>query len=518
MRWYRATSRPEGSGIDEKKSTKPASASILYRRNKSWRHPERRRIAACLLAFAICFPALSRAQEPEDTPQITPRTSRPTKKKDAGPRALALLQLAANGKATLIPIAIKVDNKFYDATAYKADPVPMALDSGVVYEAERTGTSIGLFTVNGALESNAANNPRPWIGTGSWLPAGTEPAKTGLKAEKEPIGIETTDEPPRLTRGTTSAQPNSKSPTGSAPSPGSSSPSNPTGGTQPKTEPPKAEPPKSTPAPETKAPEKKEPADTGTSSGEDAYRPRLRRGKPTEPLPGDEEVPGYSDPRKPRSEGSAAAQPKSAAAASQPAVQLIPAISDADGPDPRSYAFEWDKGEAENRRKQMLALANQQILAYLKNEAQARIGGPPPASKPAATRRQTAKQPQPILENVQLRTFDLWSNNQPVLVLSATAHMPPSSGVAPAPDATYSVTLVARTDIYSNLHTLYAGVTDQFHLDVTPRLDLIDVVDADGDGRGELLFQETSDAGTGYVIYRAAVDKLWKMFDSLNPE
>ena len=131
------------------------------------------------------------------------------------------------------------------------------------------------------------------------------------------------------------------------------------------------------------------------------------------------------------------------------------------------------------------------------------------------------KPAQPELENIQLRTFDPWTNNRPVMVLTAEAHM------LPAPDAAatsadlplqYTITLVARTDIYSNLHPLYAGVTDKYHLDVTPRLDLIDVVDADGDGRGELLFQQTTDGRTGYVIYRPTADKLWKMFDSLNPD
>jgi hypothetical protein len=78
--------------------------------------------------------------------------------------------------------------------------------------------------------------------------------------------------------------------------------------------------------------------------------------------------------------------------------------------------------------------------------------------------------------------------------------------------------VVAYPDIYNNLHKLYVGITDKFHLDMTPRLDLIDAVDADGDGRGELLFRQTSDQGSGWIIYRATADKLWKVYDSLRPE
>jgi hypothetical protein len=122
---------------------------------------------------------------------------------------------------------------------------------------------------------------------------------------------------------------------------------------------------------------------------------------------------------------------------------------------------------------------------------------------------------QPVFENVQFRAFDVWANSQPVMILSAESHFPPMPGAATAPEQ-YSITLVARTDIYGNLRKLYSGATDKFHLDVTPRLELIDAVDADGDGRGELLFRETTDAGSGYVIYRASADKLGKMFDSLS--
>ena len=75
------------------------------------------------------------------------------------------------------------------------------------------------------------------------------------------------------------------------------------------------------------------------------------------------------------------------------------------------------------------------------------------------------------------------------MVLTAEATMPAPSGTATvaAEPEHCTITLVARTDT-SNLRELYLGITDKYHLDLTPRLELIDVVDADGDGRGELLF------------------------------
>jgi len=197
-------------------------------------------------------------------------------------------------------------------------------------------------------------------------------------------------------------------------------------------------------------------------------------------------------------------------------LQLVPAISDGGGPDPHTYKFFWKTGEEEERRSQMLALAADEVLAYANALAKNRIPAKPPAAKAtAAGHRAAAKLAQPVFENTQFRAFDVWGNNQPVMILSSEAHVPPGPAAVTAPE-TYSITLVARTDIYGNLRKVYAGVTDKFHLDVTPRLELIDAVDADGDGRGELLFGETTDAGSGYVIYRATADKLWKMFDSVS--
>ena len=103
------------------------------------------------------------------------------------------------------------------------------------------------------------------------------------------------------------------------------------------------------------------------------------------------------------------------------------------------------------------------------------------------TARRTAapKTKDPILENVQMTAYDLWANNQPVMVLSADAHMPPPPAGAPHSevdsDLQYSIVLVAYPDIYNNLHKIFAGVTDKYHLDMTPRLELVDAVDVDGD-------------------------------------
>jgi hypothetical protein len=273
------------------------------------------------------------------------------------------------------------------------------------------------------------------------------------------------------------------------------------------------------------------PSDSGAGEGN---RPRLRRGKPATSF-ADLDIPGYSkvDPNAIPNHGvviATAATTTSAkpAAAGPPAtVQMIPAISDSAGPEPHSYGFEWLKDEEGERRQQLIESAEEQVRAYVEARAKATIAPKPAPAKTAgsaAHRVPAKKTATPVLSDVKMTTYDLWSSNQPIMVFSAQAQVPPqtathaTAGTTATPDLQYSVLLVAYPDIYNNLHKLYAGVTDKFHLDLTPRLELVDAVDADGDGRGELLFRETSDAGTGWVIYRATADKLWKMYDSLNPE
>jgi hypothetical protein len=421
-------------------------------------------------------------------------------KADKGPRALALLELSPNGKGRLIPVVIMIDGEFYDASAYKAAPVPMALDTGTVYEAERTGTSLGLFTVSGALPGPS----KSWLGAGTWQPAGSAPRKTVQKAESKPRGIDMDEEnkPPVLHRRSEPESPKPAAPPPAQPNPPATPP--PPATTPPATSAPPAAPvapPPPAAAPEPAAPEPAE---------DDSNRPILRRGK-LSPLPNDD-FPAAPAPAGPS--GKAAAPANSAlAAVSTGGVQVIPAISDADGPDPHPYTYPMKPGEEDQFRTKTLAMAAIEIRARVQQLVTATVGAPPPSRAPRAGKAAPApKSLQPIFGDVQFHVFDLSSSNQPVLVLAATAHMPPGRNTGP-PGLEYAITLVARSDIYGDLHKVFSALTDTAHLDVLPRYDLIDAVDADGDGRGELLFRKVSDAGSAFALYRVIGNQLWPLFE-----
>ncbi len=57
------------------------------------------------------------------------------------------------------------------------------------------------------------------------------------------------------------------------------------------------------------------------------------------------------------------------------------------------------------------------------------------------------------------------------------------------PEQQKFVTLIAQPDLYGSLLVLFKSVTDGAHLDDTPRMRLVDAVDALADNRGELLFE-----------------------------
>jgi hypothetical protein len=418
-------------------------------------------------------------------------------KPDAGPRALGLVQLSPKGnKGRLIPIVVMMDGKFYDAGSYKATPVPMALDFDIVYEGLRTGVSQGIFTITQPGQLNHV-----WIAEGTWLPAG---AKAPEKSKKysAPV-IEDKDAPPVLHRRSEKAA---------------------EGGTdkkdkdKDKSQHKPSTPPASQPtAPETaKAPVPPETAKTSASDEpiEDPNRPRLRRGKPTsterrEPFT---TFDALTDTAPGTSASSGKADAKGAGSPDTlPQIVTIPAISDAGGPDPRPYNYDVKPAEEAIYRNKMLALA----AAQLRGPAASKEKEVVPARKKSSSRKFPGKPsvlPAPDLDDVSLRIFDLSNSNEPVLVLSAKTR-PPAAGATGSIEEPKEITLIARTNLEGEVQKLFFSQTDSRHLDVAPRMELIDAVDADGDGRGELLFRRTFDGGSAYAIYRVTADGLWPLFE-----
>ena len=88
----------------------------------------------------------------------------------------------------------------------------------------------------------------------------------------------------------------------------------------------------------------------------------------------------------------------------------------------------------ESDGQQMVEFAKEQVRAYVDARAKAQdpaetsaVGGTADCTGKTARERHEscAKTKDPILENVQMKTFDVWTTNQPVMVFSAEAHMPP---------------------------------------------------------------------------------------------
>jgi hypothetical protein len=186
---------------------------------------------------------------------------------------------------------------------------------------------------------------------------------------------------------------------------------------------------------------------------------------------------------------------------------MVPAISDAGGPDPRPYTYDLKPEEEASYRVKMLDLA----AAQLRTHAGATSNTKPRSAKSSG---KPAKPPQLAFDDVNLRIFDLSTSNEPVLVLSAKTHpVTPAPGTNGTVEEPKEITLIARSNLENDLQKLFFSQTDSRHLDVSPRMELIDAVDADGDGRGELLFRRTFDDGSAYAIYRVSRDGLWPLFE-----
>jgi hypothetical protein len=112
-------------------------------------------------------------------------------------------------------------------------------------------------------------------------------------------------------------------------------------------------------------------------------------------------------------------------------------------------------------------------------------------AKPAASMSATA--PAPLLVE-KFRVFELAYGSGATMVLSAHT--------ADAGANEKFVTLIAQPDLYGGVNVLVKNVTDAAHLDDTPRMRLVDAVEAEKDNRGELLFELRGATERQFALYR----------------
>ncbi len=427
------------------------------------------------------------------------------RRKQKTPRAIALVEWPAKGKPVVVPIAILIDGRYYDAGIYRADPVPMALEGGTVYEVQQSGDALGFATIDGAANSNGS-----WIGIAKYQ---TKASLAAAEKKKEVPAVRPDPEegPPKLRKGGKAAD--QKQP----PEPSGTPAASPSEQPKPKAGPPSPEdegrptlhkPAEAQRTSETKpeqsaskapaAPEDTEPDEDSTG------RPRLRRGKPVQT--NTESAPAPIVART----ATTSSTPRTREAQTAGPVRVLPAISDATITDSRSFLMPGSETISPKLSGGMSDLARAALDKFAASHGGARVGP---------------------LEKVEIRSFDLSLTNQATVVLTATAHPAPAAP-APArrtasqrqpaptpaapvdPDLTFWVTIVARENYNGDLRQLAAWTTDSKHLDAYPRMELIDAIDADGDGRGELLFRAVNDLGRSFVISRVTADQVVALDDS----
>jgi hypothetical protein len=226
-------------------------------------------------------------------------------------------------------------------------------------------------------------------------------------------------------------------------------------------------------------------------------------------------------------------------------MQQAVAVSDAGNRAEHPWQYSWADPADETKMKQALEAMARTALG---------LDPPPakPAAKTAAARAAAARKknsmlqaeaPEPVaLADEHFRVFELTYGATATLVLTAASPKPDapdttdSSGnssdeppppvikrgkptqttqttqttpkkkapapVQPKPAPQKFVTLVAQPDLYGGVLVLYKSVTDTTHLDDTPRMRLIDAVDAMGDNRGELLFELRGATQRQFALFR----------------
>jgi hypothetical protein len=411
------------------------------------------------------------------------------KPKDNTPvlRAIAVLEWTGDeGKpkaSRLVPVTVYDGEALQDGNLYLARPQPMALAREVEYQLEKNGKPIGLYDIK-----NAGQEQGLWVGYGSWKPmpsATPKPAKPVLDEAAD----EDSDRPVLHRKHSSSSGGDSSGGSSS----GSSAPSAPSDPDRPTLH--------------------RKPGDTSDSGGKgsepapDPDRPTLHN-KATAPAAAQSDhTSGYTDPDRPvlkrgKSSGNGPEVLPSLMGL-PPEMQQAVAVSDAKSKPEHPWSYTWANPEDETKMKESMETIAREALGLK----------PPSAAEPAkhsATKNKTRNAqpaPPPVLPELadeEFRVFELAYGSGATMVLTARTDGPPAQQKF--------VTLIAQPDLYGNVLVLLKSVTEGAHLDDTPRMRLVDAVDALADNRGELLFELRGATQRQFVLYRVLRGTVEKLF------
>jgi hypothetical protein len=425
----------------------------------------------------------------------------------------------------LIPVSLFIDGKLVDAAVYLARPVPMALLTGNRYQLERAGIMQGNLDLAFsrhflAAETNGSAYDDGWFGYGKFSPPSLEKpaALKGSAVNISLSGLDEDDSKPHFSaRSATPGSGGASGSTGGAASPGDSGsapaddPDRPTlhraggsdqsaSGTGDTGSTPADDPDRPTLRRRSSSsadPNQGSVSTVGAGLNDDPNRPVLHRGKPESAL-NEQDIPKLTG--LPGDEG-------------VNALHQMAAVSDAKDRDPHNFLRPWDD-EAEHQAilGKLETVARTTLAAYEAANGAAPRAPPPkpsPAKPGSAARRTTARKTAPppppeALLDEELTGYTLSYGGEATFVYHAH-----TDGLG----ATLRfVTLVAQIDTQGEPQFALKNVTDAAHLDRTPRMRLVDAVDAEASNRASLLFELRAQNSRQFALYRVIGGRAEQIF------
>ena len=469
-------------------------------------------------------------------------------------RAISVLEWTGDaGKpktSRLVPVAVLDGGQLQDGGIYLARPQPLALAGEVEYELQQDGKPIGLFDIRNSGQEQGA-----WVGYGSWKPMPVaRPKPSARELARTQIDDDAQSDQPVLHRKHHADEPSGGTGSGGGSGPSAGNRSGSSGQSQASDS--EADPDRptlhkkadsggaadasSSPGTST-AGSSKPPADASSSQADDPDRPTLHKRSSSGDSAGSESGTASdtsNDPDRPtlhkskKKQAEDVGQRDSQLGATDPDrptlkrgksgggnLDVVPtlmglpadmqqavAVSDAKSRPAHAWDYAWSNPDDEAAMR-----------SALEEIARTALGLNVPSSKAVPKRTTTQKtarksaksaiptEPAP-LEGEHFQVFELAYRSGATLVL--TAHTDGSAGQQKF------VTLIAQPDLYGNVLVLLKSVTDGAHLDETPRMRLVDAVDAMADNRGELLFELRGATQRQFALYRVLRGQAEKMFVS----